>query len=174
MVNGSSSGMKKYVRDRPRLEPLFGRMTEQAATALTDELIEIDQLLEELAAYASGHVGVSYRYELSRLGLFVRTRDAEVSGGPTAASGDLWFELRFPEDDDGKPVSPPPWLVTAEALAQCESDCGQSPHAVISLLEQADTPSAAVKALRRLVGAMRSRLEATPPQGLSRVQHENF
>jgi hypothetical protein len=134
---------------RPDLNPLFGPMTSEENDRLLDRLTAIDARLTQLATEATAHVRVEYKP--TGLGLFVRSRDAEVAGGPSGEAGDIWFELRFTHDERTGKLIAPPWTIESRIVVFCcdgpEPSGSSNTHDLARLIHTADTPDAALDVL---------------------------
>jgi hypothetical protein len=158
------------------LGPLFGAISPDANTRLLDRLLAIDGRLAQLAAEATAHVGVVY--QPVQLGLFVRSADAEIAGGPSGAAGDIWFEVGFTWEKATGTWIAPPWTVESRLVVFCkdapEPRGAANTHDLVHLAETADTPMAALDVLERHIGAIAEELSRQPPTAILALRHTDL
>jgi hypothetical protein len=161
------------LRSRPDLGPLFGAMTFDENSRLVDRLLALDDRLSRLASEATAHVGVEY--QAVSLGLFVRSADAEIAGGPSGAAGDLWFEVGFTWDNLSQRYIAPPWTVESRLVVLCcdapEPRGDSNTHDLVRLVETADTPTRTIDVLESHISSISEEVLGRRPASLTDACH---
>jgi hypothetical protein len=161
---------------RPDLSPLFGAMAPTESARLLDRLARIDRKLADLAADASAHVGTPYKPV--HLGLFVRTSDAEISGGPSGPAGDIWFEVGFSEDAGTGRFVAPPWTVESRLVVFCSdapeprgwSNC----HDLVRLVGRGTSPDQALDIFEEHIAALAAEIAQRSPAVFTQSRHADL
>ena len=158
---------------RPDLQPLFGALSPPENDALLDRLLAIDSRLTKLASDATNHVGVPYHH--TGLQLFVRSQDAEISGGPTGSAGDIWFEVSFTLDNFTRRLMAPPWTVDASIVVFCidrpEGRGESNTHSLVYLLDTAHSPMGTLDLLESLVNTIEQEIYKRDAAIFTRTPH---
>ena len=164
------------LRSRPDLAPLFGPMMPDENSRLLDRLLAIDSQLSRLASEATAHVGVDY--QPVSLGLFVRSADAEVAGGPSGAAGDIWFEVGFTWDSAAQRYISPPWTVESRLVVFCrdapEPRGDANTRDLVRLVETAETPMQTIDLLEAHVGCLAKELFGRRPVAFTDARHSEL
>jgi len=153
------------------LRLLFGPLAPDEEQALLEDLMQIDERLEQLAADASLFVGSSYRN--FRLGVF----GSEVAGGPSNNdAGDLWFEVNRLQQGEG----PPLWEISARIVVFCDKELtGQTAgysctHDLLDLSSHAFTPRQAVRLLAKHIDTLESDLRLRSSNEFKGLPHDQL
>ena len=148
------------IRARPDLSPIFGPLRKQDNDRILDLLLQIDDRLSALAQVASEHVGVPYRH--TGLGLFAGLADAEIAGGPSGDTGDIWFEIQKTFDKGTRQSHAPPWIVDSQIIVFCvdhhADNYDNCTHVLAGLVTETDTPISAVETLATHVDKLTAEL----------------
>lgn len=161
---------------RPDLTPLFGTIGAEENFRLLDRLDRIDHKLTHLAATASTHVGILYKPV--PLGLFVRSNDAEIAGGPSGDAGDIWFELTFSNDAGSGRWVAPPWTVESRVVVFCSD--GPEPrgmsncHDLIRLVGQGSSPDQALDIFEEHIAALTAEIARRSPTVFTQTRHADL
>ena len=157
---------------RPDLSCCFGSPLPQGQDALLRSLAAVEVDLEALAAEATEHVGAPFQ----STGL--RVSEAGIHGGPTGASGDLWFDVSHAPDRFGDRSSGPPWLVTSTIVVCCgdhpEPQSSSNTHSLAEHRGAAWTPAATIALLASHVALVANDLRRLSPSLFRDALHETL
>ena len=139
-------------------------MDHQREGAPRARLLVIDEELRRLTNETTSHVGCDFVHCALRLFGTVR----EISGGPCADVGDLWFAIWNPE--------PQEWEVSASIPVYCDRrPPGYSClHDLYDEHRHAQSPEEAVESLAELLAEVREQLPKVPAVRFHKFPHSEL